>query len=283
MLSVYWPSTRGLFGSKPCDMSKKPKQLPNKGPQKPAIADSLLVELRSIPGVGKRKVRVHLPEGLERRRTRPPLLFMFDGQNIFHDKPSYAGGWHLHRSIDSRVKGKRLAPVVVGLDHGGKLRLSELDPYKSAKQGGLFDPMMHWICETLLPEMRKKYDLAPGPGGCIVGGSSMGGASALAAHIQRPDVFGGAWAMSPSLHVGRGGLFRTFASTSKPHQSRIYVDAGGRESRGHLVKGCDRLTQIMRQKGWQEPELMYRVVKSGTHNERHWRVRSPRALRFFFG
>ena len=44
---------------------------------------------------GERRVRVFVPRPL-RAGARLPVLYMFDGQNLFDDGPSFSGGWHLH-------------------------------------------------------------------------------------------------------------------------------------------------------------------------------------------
>src|SRR5262245_6072211 len=54
----------------------------------------LLLGPYEVPGLASRSVRVFLPppDG----RGPPPVLYLFDGQNLFDDAPSFAGGWHLH-------------------------------------------------------------------------------------------------------------------------------------------------------------------------------------------
>src|SRR5262245_31834338 len=48
-----------------------------------------------VPGLRARRwVRVYAPPGVG---PSSAVLYVFDGQNVFHDAPSYAGGWHLHR------------------------------------------------------------------------------------------------------------------------------------------------------------------------------------------
>ncbi|MCU0687566.1 MAG: esterase family protein, partial [Polyangiaceae bacterium] len=78
-------------------------------------------------GRGTRSVRVYMPAG-----PTPPggrsLLVLFDGQNVFDDAPSFAGGWHAHETADRL--GAR-APVIVGVDHGNEARLHELSPFAS--------------------------------------------------------------------------------------------------------------------------------------------------------
>ena len=64
-----------------------------------------------------RKVRIYLPKRLRETDPPRPLVLMFDGQNVFHDEPSFAGGWHAHLAVERIARVKRPAPIVVAIDH----------------------------------------------------------------------------------------------------------------------------------------------------------------------
>jgi enterochelin esterase-like enzyme len=81
----------------------------------------------AIPLLSPRHVRVYVPPH-DAGGAPAPVLYMFDGQNLFDDEPSYAGGWHLHRSVRALGLKHRRAPVIVGIDHGGTARIEELSP-----------------------------------------------------------------------------------------------------------------------------------------------------------
>lgn len=236
----------------------------------------------AIPGLGRRGIRLYVPRG--RRGAAPvadrPLLVMFDGQNIFDDAPSFAGGWHLHAAVERRARSRRkaVAPVVLGLEHGGVLRMRELNPFAP---DGRLDAQLDWIEGTLLPDVRARLGLAL----CEVwvGGSSMGALAALYAHLSRPHLFRGALAMSPALPVTGGAFFAWLARQPTPAESRIYLDAGGRGGDRAIGAEARELATRLRRRGWRPDELAWHFVKSGEHSERHWRRRLPRALRFLFG
>lgn len=235
-----------------------------------------------IPGVGPRLVRVALPPGYDQSRTRHPLLLMWDGQNIFEDEPSFAGGWHVHTAVARRAHRGKVAPVVVGVDHGGPMRIRELAPWPPGGHS-VHQPLLDWVANTLVPALQWQFRLNAGPGGVTVGGSSLGGLAALHAHLRRPDVFGNALVMSPSLFLGRNAIFEVLRQTSKPWHTKIYLDAGGREAGGKLQRLTQRLRDQLQGQGWHGHELLYRVVKTHDHNEYAWRRRMPRALRFLYG
>src|SRR5438874_271830 len=90
------------------------------------------------PGlVAGRRVRIYEPQGRTAGIPRP-VLYLFDGQNVFEDEGSFAGGWHAHLAVDRLVRGKTfIAPIVVAIEHGGPARIDELGPWKTGNKGGL--------------------------------------------------------------------------------------------------------------------------------------------------
>lgn len=228
-----------------------------------------------------RTVRAFVPGGRAPTSARP-LLVLFDGQNVFGDEGSYAGGWHAHEAAQRLTRRRNLiAPVLLAVDHGGQKRLDELSAWRLRNgQGGEADVFLDWLTRTLLPAARERLGLSSDVARTFVGGSSMGGLAALYAHFRHPDVFGGALAMSSSLFAGEGGLFRFLASQPRPRHSRIYLDAGQQEAQGRLASLTLELAGMLRERGYGEAALKVRIDPRGTHNERHWRRRTPGALTF---
>jgi predicted alpha/beta superfamily hydrolase len=234
-----------------------------------------------IPSVGSRRVRVYVPPRQGHSGARP-VLYMFDGQNLFHDEPSYAGGWHLHRTAERFAKQRRRTPVIVGIDHGGERRIDELGPFPTDKGGGRTDALLDWMGSTLLPKIRDEFGVASEAEHVGIGGSSMGGLASLYAHFKRPELFGAVLSMSPSLWFGQGRIFEFIASCQKPWRSRIYLDAGGLEANGAALKATQRLADHLRGRGWDDGALRFLAARRGTHSEKHWRRRAPLALEFLF-
>lgn len=231
------------------------------------------------PGLAvKRLVRVYVP-----RRARPvlrPTLVMFDGQNVFDDAPSFAGGWHVHAAVE-KLAASVPPPVVVAIDHGHQHRIHELSPFEVRGAAGQADTLIGWMAGVLLPELRRSLSLDPDPRKVVVGGSSMGGLAALYAHGLSPDVFGGALAMSPSLWVAHKAIVAWLAARQLAPWSRIYLDGGRREGGGALVRELAALAETLRHRRGQY--VLFRDDPRGLHREADWRRRLPPALRFFFG
>ena len=232
-----------------------------------------------VPGLRARRVRVFVPP---RAGAGPsPVLYMFDGQNIYDDDPSYSGGWYLHRTARSLWKKHGRAPIIVGVDHGGEARIDELTPWADARGGGT-DALLDWMIGTVMPRIREDFRGSDDPAEVGIGGSSMGGLGALYAHFRNPERFGLVLSMSPSLWVARGHIFAHVTTRSKPRTSRIYLDAGALEDGGRMLESARRLAAELRARGWDDRTLRFVAAKRGTHSEKHWRRRAPGAIEFLF-
>jgi enterochelin esterase-like enzyme len=231
-----------------------------------------------VPGIPpKRNVRVYVPSRAPAHDR--PVLFMFDGQNVFDDQGSFAGGWHAHRAVE-RLAKTVTPPAIVALDHGHEHRISELSPFDFGRVKGSLDGLLEWIGRWLLPELRGKRSLTADPRRVVVAGSSMGGIAALYAALSRPDLFGGAIAMSPSLWIGGGKMFSWARERALPQHERIYLDCGALEG-PRMFRAAEEMARLLRARG--VGDVMFRGDPKGRHREIDWRRRLLPALRFHFG
>lgn len=236
----------------------------------------------AIPGLqGTRRVRVYTPRGYDPSRPRP-ALYMFDGQNVFDDAPSFAGGWKAHRAVDRLSPRTNYPPVVVGIEHGGSERIDELGPWSMRGRGGRTDRLLDWMGSDLIPMLPQRFGIISGPVGTVIAGSSLGGLAALYAHFRRPDLFGGVIAISPSFWFAQRAIFPFVAETPNPWTSRIYLDCGAKEAGGRMLGVVEDMAKHLAERGYGTDKLMWRPDARGGHSERHWRRRLPKALRFMF-
>jgi len=233
------------------------------------------------PGLARRVVTVYLPADHRADGTRPALL-LFDGQNVFDDIHSFAGGWFAHQAIDRLRPGATDVPLVVGIPHGGERRVDELVPWKMKQGGGRLGSLLDWVASTVLPEVRRRHGSRAGPLGAVLGGSSLGGLAALWGHLHHPEVFGGALSLSPSLWAAGRAIFRDAERFHRPAVSRIYLDCGGREAGGRMLPVVREMAVVLEAKGYPAAQLRFRPDARGQHDEKAWRRRLPGALRFMF-
>ncbi len=231
---------------------------------------------------GGRRVRAYAPHGHVHDQPRP-TLWLFDGQNVFEDEGSFAGGWYAHEALDRfAVLKKPVAPVIVAVDHGHAQRIHELTPWSDGKQGGGAEQFIGWLVSDLMPLARRSIGLRPEPELTFIGGSSLGGLAAMYAHFKFPQAFGGALVMSPSFWFAQRQIFDFVRTQPEPWRSRIYLDCGAKEGRGMMLKHAQDMAEHLSQRGYGKDRLMWRPDAKGTHAERHWRRRLPKALRFLF-
>jgi len=233
-----------------------------------------------VPGLAPRPIRVYLPGNYD--PAEPSFaLYMFDGQNVFDDLPSFSGGWYLHEAVEGLAKSRR-APVVIGIEHGGPGRNLELSPFPFEAEPGQIPILLDWVTNHLMPALTAELNLLPGPLGAVVGGSSMGGLAAFWSHFHYPGSFGGALVMSPSFWVANQAIFVDIAAQPTPDVSRIYLDAGAREDKGRVVEAVKKMAEHLVERGYDSDRLMWRADPRGTHSEAAWRRRLPKALRFMY-
>ncbi len=233
------------------------------------------------PGLARRVVTAYVPGDHVRDGTRP-ALFLFDGQNVFDDAYSFAGGWYAHDAVDALPRGTCNLPVVIGIPHGGVRRIDELVPWTTAHGGGHLSLFLRWVIATIVPEVQERYGTKPGPLGAVLGGSSLGGLAALSGHFQHPEVFGGALCLSPSLWVAGRAILKEAHAFRRPAVSRIYLDCGGREASGRMLPLVREMAKVLKAKHYSAKQLRFRADARAQHNEKAWRRRLPAALRFMF-
>lgn len=235
----------------------------------------------AVPGLAPRRIRIYLPSAYDPAKSHFGL-YLFDGQNVFDDASSFAGGWRVHEIVEKLAKSRRPAPVVIGIDHAGPQRIRELSPFTIEGKSGQSDVLLDWITERLMPVLTAELNLIPGPFGAVIGGSSMGGIAAFWSHLHYPQAFGGALAMSPAFWIANQEILADVAAQPTPVVSRIYLDGGAREDKGRLIPLLQEMAEHLTERGYDSDHLMWRTDSRGTHSETSWRRRLPKALRFMY-
>ncbi|HEY8570154.1 alpha/beta hydrolase [Microbulbifer sp.] len=149
----------------------------------PAIAMDSLQRARTY--------RIYLPSGYEESDRRYPVLYMHDGQNLFDDATSYVGEWGVDESLNQLAQTCGLEVIVVGIDHGDKLRMTELNPYDNERFGsGEGNAYVDFLVKELKPRIDREYRTLADRDHTAIMGSSMGGLISNHAINRYPDIFG---------------------------------------------------------------------------------------------
>ncbi len=255
------------------------------------------VQTLTVPGfLNGRRVWVYLPPGYGTNSDRHyPVLYMFDGQNVFNDATSFAGEWQVDESLERLIAAGLTAPlIVVAVDNGGGARVNEYTPWPSAiraRSGGGQEHLQAWI-ETLMPFIDEKFRTLTGPEHTGLAGSSLGGLMSLYGGFAHPDVFGRIGAFSSSLEIAGQVLF-DFCGEQPGRPGSLYTDMGTREGGNltdHNGNGTDdaiealrRLQRLLQERGYVGGwDLMVVEAEGANHNEQAWARRFPAAVEFLF-
>ena len=237
------------------------------------------IQIESLPTKKDRRLYVYLPKGYDKSEERYPVLYMFDGHNVFYDShATYGKSWGM-REYMKRTK-LPLIIVAVECNHEGNKRLSEYSPYDfNARRMGRIEgrgkQTMDWIVNELKPYIDETYRTIPDRDHTMIAGSSMGGLMAVYALTAYNDVFSRAAALSPAIMFGAKELRSLIDETKFQKPTRLYMDVGTLEvPKGRLdrLAGLFDLAGRMTRKG---VEVSAQIVPGAEHCEAAWEKRIP--------
>ncbi|HEY1140166.1 MAG TPA: alpha/beta hydrolase-fold protein [Lysobacter sp.] len=234
-----------------------------------------------MPQLGfARQLRVYLPPDYAKGTKRYPVLYMFDGQNLFDDATSYAGEWGVDETMDALARDQGFQAIVVGIDHGNELRFNELIPYPNVRflpnVGGAF---VDDVVNVVKPFVDANYRTLSGREQTAIVGSSLGGLSADYTLHRYSQVFSKAGVFSPSYWVSNEP-FAVATRAPLPAGSRVYLYMGGREG-DESVAMLEKMATILRTQP-DKVAVTVHLAPEAEHNEKAWRAEFPRAVRWLF-
>ena len=162
------------------------------------------VSYPAVNGTEQRRAYVYLPTMYEAEPDRRfPVLYMFDGQNVFFDEDAtYGKSWGVADYLDYTDTPLIVAAVECNAGPNNE-RLVEYSPYRfDDPTYGHFDgkgqATMSWYIHRFKPFIDRNFRTLPDREHTFIGGSSMGGLMSLYALLQYNDTFSRAAALSPS-------------------------------------------------------------------------------------
>lgn len=244
------------------------------------MIEKFTVTFPAPKGPEPRDAYVYLPDALaEHPDLRCPVLYMFDGHNVFFDEDAtYGKSWGLGAYLDEVGVPLIVAAVQcnTGADNG---RLSEYSPYDFSdphwgKFKGRGRKTMNWFVNEFKPYIDETYPTLPDRAHTFIAGSSMGGLMTLYAVTQYNRVFSRGAALSPSIWVSPEGLRATIEKARIRKNTVLYMDYGEKEMGNHpdMLAGYGAFAVKLMQKG---VLLTSRIVPGGTHCEASWEQQLP--------
>jgi predicted alpha/beta superfamily hydrolase len=244
----------------------------------------------------RRNVVVYLPPNYEGDSSaRYPVLYMHDGQNIFDRSTGFGGQeWEVDETAQRLISEKKIEPLIIVAVYNTAARMSEYTPVganPAPQRSG--EDYTRFLVEELKPFIDSTYRTHPSRNNTAVAGSSLGGLISLAMVFSRPEVFGKAGVVSPSLFWNDGQMLKEAARVAPAGSLqgvKFWVDIGLREgspSRGDSISSAVRNTRLLiyefRKSGLVEGvDYFYLEVPDGQHNERSWAQRVDQMLMFLF-
>jgi predicted alpha/beta superfamily hydrolase len=259
-----------------------------------------------------RRVDVWRPSGYAVASDPLSVLYMHDGQNVFHHEQSITGiDWGLDETLDKLIAGDQVRPtLVVGIwnteqrraeylpqspfdPHEGRLALKSLyvalddkepDP-KLYENGPDSDAYLRFLAEELKPFIDQNYHTTLEQAQTFIMGSSMGGLVSLYAVCQYPELFGGAGCLSthwPAVGAVIDGYLTT--ALPSPGRHRFYFDYGTATLDSLYEPYQQRVDAVLATRGYTSGrDWITRRFEGAEHNEAAWRERLHIPLRFLLG
>ena len=243
-----------------------------------------MIEVRNITipqltGKKTRRCYIYLPASYRREPDRRyPVLYMFDGHNVFYDShATYGKCWGMAQYLQKTKK--QLIVVAVECNHEGNRRLIEYSPvdFENATLGkirGKGRIYMNWLVKTLKPAIDARLRTLPDRSHTYICGSSMGGLMSIYAAVNYNKFFQRAACLSPSVWVSPEKMATMISKSRMRPDTYIYMDYGSRELYNHDTN-TEALVGVMDQLLRKQVYLTFRIVPGGTHSEASWEKQIP--------
>lgn len=221
---------------------------------------------------------IYLPDDYDTSEKHYPVMYMFDGQNVFFDEDAtYKTSWGLSKYLKSNPK--ELIIIAIECNHEGSNRLSEYTPFDFTyepvgfiqKQGHIY---MDWLINTLKPQVDKKLRTLSDRNNTIICGSSMGGLMALYGVTVYNKHFSRAACLSPSLWIVPDKVEQMITKSKMNEDTCIYMDYGSKELNNHK-KNREILISSTSLLFNKHTNVTFRIIHGGTHCEASWAKQVP--------
>lgn len=234
----------------------------------------------AFTGTEDRRVYVYLPLMYEYEPERRfPVLYMFDGHNVFYDyDATYGKSWGVGQYLDKH----RIPLIVVAVEcnhNKNHARLSEYTPYDFSEEGfgsitAYGKDTMDWFVKKLKRKIDRRYRTLRDREHTFIAGSSMGGLMSLYAVLEYNSTFSRCAALSPA--IGMGGLYTKMLKLAKTAPlgsgTVVYADYGSNEIGTDMaVKFGKYVTELLQR----DVFVTARIVPEGHHCEACWEQQLP--------
>ena len=238
------------------------------------------VKVPRLTGDETRRAFIYTPTSYRSEpEKRYPVLYMFDGQNVFFDSDAtYGKCWGIKDYLD-RTHTDLIVAAVECNRSPENLRLSEYAPFDfDDPEYGAFTGngklTMDWFVHSFKSRIDRNFRTIPDRDHTFISGSSMGGLMSIYALTKYNRYFSKAAALSPSLLFNEEPLAALIARTKFNPNTTLYMDYGSEEFtyEERMPEIFHRYCGLFMEKN---VFLTGRIVPGGTHCEASWERQVP--------
>ena len=238
------------------------------------------ITIPELTGDEPRSAYVYVPDAFEEDpEARYPVLYMFDGHNVFFDEDAtYGKSW----GMADFTAATQLPVIIAAVEcnhHPDNGRLCEYSPFtfdnpEVGHVRGRGHTTMEWLVNTFKPYIDAEFPTLQDREHTFIAGSSMGGLMSLYALLAYNHVFSRAAALSPSLWCAPKQLEQLVRSADIAPDTVLYMDYGSRELGNHkrILRQFSRMNKLLLERG---VLLDSRIVPGGEHCEASWERQIP--------
>ncbi len=242
----------------------------------------ILKENFPFKGDKNRPLHIYLPDDWEHSGKRYPVMYFFDGHNLFYNEDAtYGKSWGLLEFMESWDKEL----IIVGMEcgHGPDERLSEYMPYLSEGRFSQIvptgDETFRWIIEELKPYIDSRFPTIPFRECCAIGGSSMGGLMALYGAVHYNRWFSKAACVSSSIGFCKVPVMEDLKKQEISPDTHIYLSWGSREAGPSTRTNNEEVADFVESYG--ASTLIY-CQEGGGHCEADWEKLIPGFMNYLW-
>lgn len=228
-----------------------------------------------------RQIWIYLPKSYKDTQKKYPVLYMHDGQNLFHAKPARNEEWAVDTTADNLIREGLKETIIVGIAHGESDRLNEYNPYDSENGKGEGKAYAEFLVKTLKPFIDQQYRTLPDVNNTSIAGSSMGGLITLFTIAQYPQTFGSAGIFSPALWLAPKIYNHVSERLADLQTSKIFFVAGDKEG-GEMIDNIKKVYKLLNPDGKNE-NIVFVESEDGKHTEWFWHREFESFYRFLAG
>ena len=236
------------------------------------------IMIHELPTQDMRRLYIYLPPEYEYSDEYYPVLYMFDGHNVFYDRDAtYGKSWGMEKYLQRA--NPALIIVAVECNHEGNRRLSEYSPWDfDFKSSGFIEGCgriyMDWLINELKPWIDHEFRTKAGRESTFICGSSMGGLMSVYAVTAYNHVFSKAAALSPSLWVAPNDVNQMIRDTNFMLPTQVYMSYGSEEMGNHkrIRNALKKASGSLMDRG---VYVCMHIVPGGQHCEACWEQQVP--------